>query len=88
MAHRVIANLVSLALHSSPIINSCEFGDGEKKRGSQMSLVQLRDRFVELHAVGIIEGERHSCSVIIPGQHLHHWCLRLAVGSYKAAQQS
>src|SRR5207244_13386877 len=88
MAHGVIANLVSLCLRISPIIQSRELRDCNKERRPQMALVQFRDRYIQMHWPGVVEGVRHRGGVTIPRQHLERLCLREAVAREQSAHST
>src|SRR5262249_26310441 len=75
VAHRMIADFVSLTLNLSPFVQPSELGDSQKERAPQLPLVQRRNSLIELHTVGVVEGERHGRFMPIPRQHHEPWRL-------------
>ena len=55
MGHRVIPDLVALRLDSPPIVDPGGLGHDEEKCSSQMTLVEFRNSYVQMHDTGVIK---------------------------------
>jgi hypothetical protein len=55
MGHRVIADLVALRLDSPPIVDPRGLGHDEEECSAQMTLVEFRHGYVQMHRAGIIK---------------------------------
>ncbi len=55
MGHRVITDLVALQLDSPPIVDPGGLGYDKEKCGSQMTLIEFRNGYVQMHVAGIVK---------------------------------
>jgi hypothetical protein len=55
VGHGVIADLVAVRLDPSPIVDPGGLGNDEEKCSAQVTLVEFRNGYVQMHGAGVIK---------------------------------